>query len=104
MTQYTTPTFTLTLPDTVDLTLATDIIVTFASQNGIILCEKSGADLDVSAHSIDVWLAQEETARFPTGSICIQVNWTNVSGNATDRFATDIARVRSNANLHKAVM
>ena len=50
--QGTTPTFVLTLPDTVDLTEAQNVYVTFSqgSQNSI---TKSGDALVVSAHEVD---------------------------------------------------
>ena len=45
----TTPTLSLTFPDTIDLTLATQIAVTFSDYSNKVLLEKSAADLTVTA-------------------------------------------------------
>jgi len=81
----TTPTFTLTFPDTVDLTEADNVYVTFTS--GDIVMTKTGTDLDVTAHEISVYLTQEETFSFGIGNIEIQANWTVNNGN---RIASEI--------------
>ena len=69
----TTPTFTLTFPDTVDLTAANKVYVTFTSGNSIIT--KTDEDLEITEHEIAVYLTQEETLSFATGTVEIQVNW-----------------------------
>lgn len=100
----TTPTYTLTLPETVDLTEATEVIVTFATTNHEILLEKHLADVEIELNTISVWISQEESLLFPIGLIEIQVNWTYVSGEHTDRACTEIVSVTSHRNLHDEVI
>lgn len=77
----TTPTFTLTIDDeTIDLTQADAVYVTFSDANQTIT--KTGTDLTVAARQIDVSFTQEETLAFGSGkgAVDIQVNWTYPSG------------------------
>lgn len=78
----TTPTFTLTFPSTgqnvVDLTQARNVYVTFKNGNKTIT--KTGEDLTVEAHSISVYLNQEETLSFTRFGTEIQANWTYENG------------------------
>ena len=71
MVRYTTPTFALTLPDTVDLTEAENVYVTFAQPGGRVIYTKTGDALDVTAQEVDVYLSQEETAQFRSGAVDI---------------------------------
>ena len=83
----TTPTFTLTFSDeTVDLTTANNVYVTFLSGNTKIT--KTGTDLTITALSIGVHLSQEETLSSREGIVNIQANWTTADGN---RVASEIA-------------
>ena len=81
-----TPTFVLSFPETVDLTQADGVYVTFSYGRRILT--KSGNDLEVAAHQISVFLNQAETLSFPVGNVEIQVNWL-VDG---IRYASDIAQ------------
>ena len=98
--QGTTPTFVLTLPDTVDLTEAENIYVTFSqgSQNSI---TKSGDDLAVFAHQVDVYMTQKDTLQFRDGIVLIQMNWTFSGG---QRAATDVVKIEWDENLLKKVV
>lgn len=98
----TTPTFTLTLPNDVDLTEASNIYVTF-EKNGKEL-QKTGADLGVTAHTIEVFLTQAETLAFPSGDVALQVNWTYQEGGVTKRAATEIVKVNMRTNLEDRVL
>lgn len=100
----TTPTYTLTLPEEVDLTDATSVIVTFANRRGAILAEKTGADLDIDRNVIEVYLTQEETLAFPEGTVSIQVNWLYNSDGVTKRAASNIAKVYYQNNLINEVI
>lgn len=81
----TTPTFTLTFPaESVDLTEADEVYVTFTSGANIVT--KSGNDLDVSAHEIGVYLSQTDTFKFSVGNVDIQANWM-INGN---RIASEV--------------
>ena len=95
----TTPTFTLTFPNTVDLTLASNVYVTFKS--GAKVLTKTGEDLTVEEHSVSVYLNQEETLAFTELGTGIQVNWTYSDGS---RAASEIKTFTfSNQLLNKVV-
>ena len=83
----TTPTFVLTFAATsgIDLTAAANVYVTFKSGDTII--NKTGADLDIAALSVSVFLPQAETLTFREGDVLIQVNWTLADGS---RYASEI--------------
>lgn len=90
----TTPTFTLILPETVDLTQARNVYVSFRGSTRALT--KSGNDIDVTAHSIDVYLDQRETLSFAQGLVDVQVNWTYANGR---RAATLIKKIELTPNL-----
>lgn len=72
--RYTTPVFTLTFTEKdLDLTLASDVFVTFKQACNIITV--TGEDLTVSEKSISVSFSQEQTASFCIGDVEIQANW-----------------------------
>lgn len=98
--QGTTPTFVLTLPDTVDLTEAQNVYVTFTqgSQNTL---TKTGDDLAVSEHQIEIYMLQKDTLRFRDGTVMIQANWTYSGG---QRAATDVVKIEWDENLLKKVV
>lgn len=98
--QYTTPTFTLTFTEeSLDLTLANNVYVTFRSGDNIIT--KTGSDLTVAQKSIGVYLSQEETAEFQVGDVEIQANWTTAEGG---RFASEKAYYDITDQLLKKVV
>lgn len=94
----TTPTFTLTFPETVDLTQAHSVHVTFASEKSIIT--KTGDDIEVSAQEINVYLTQCETFALEEGSVKVQVNW--MVGN--DRVSSVIKTVKITKQLLERVI
>lgn len=95
----TTPTFTLTVPNTVDLTTAENVYATF--RQGDKKTTKSGDDIVVSAHSVDVYLDQTESLMFAPGAVEIQLNWTFADGT---RAASTIATATWDDNLVKRVL
>lgn len=100
MIRGTTPTFELKINDeTVDLTGADNVYVTFATNGWSIT--KTGADLDVFAQQVDVYLSQEETLAFPKGDVDVQINWTFDDGK---RACTTIASVKVTRNLIERVL
>ena len=99
----TTPTYTFTLPDEVDLTLAADVYVTFAKYNRETLFTKTGSDLSITAHSASVYLTQEETLSLP-GEVLIQLNWTYAEGTKMKRACSDILTIRTKRNLINEVI
>jgi len=100
----TTPTFTLTLPEEIDLTDATEVRVTFANRNSRILADKTGSDLAIDGNTIGVFLTQQETLGFPAGSVFIQVNWLYNDEGTVKRAASDIAVAFFQQNLWNEVM
>ena len=100
----TTPTYTLTLPEEVDLTDATSVRVTFANRRGVILTEKTGTDLVIDRNVIQVFLSQEETLGFPEGTVSIQVNWLYSDQGVQKRAASNIAKVYYQSNLINEVI
>ena len=85
----TTPTLTLTFADqSLDLTTAASVFVTFKTQYGTLTKDDSDASLTIAAKQIDVFLSQEETLAFPAEKIEIQANWVYNDGT---RGASDVA-------------
>ena len=74
----TTPTFTFTFPDTLDLSTANNVYVTFKSKNGTVLFTKSGEGVRVSQNIVSIDLTQKET--LPLQKVKIQINWTYANG------------------------
>ena len=98
--QYTTPTFRLTFADPeLDLTQAAAVYVTFRTAGTKIT--KTGEDLTVSEHEIDVRLTQAETGLMRPGLVAIQANWITAAG---DRAASCIAHVNIGEQLLKEVI
>ena len=94
----TTPTYTFTLPDTVDLTEATNIYVSFAKFNGEEIYRKTGSDLVVSEHSVDLYMTQAETLALPD-EVKIQLNWTYQEGTRAKRACSEIFSITTKKNL-----
>lgn len=100
MVRGTTPIFKLTLDDTtVDLTEAANVYVSFNQPKYSIV--KTGEDLDISEHEVDVRLSQVETLGFSTGTINVQVNWVYSDGS---RACTDIVSIDVSSNLIGGVL
>ena len=78
MVQYTTPTFVLTLPNTVDLTLVQNLYFTLTQ--GKLELQKTGDSLVVDGQNVSVYLTQEESGRFANGKASLQLNWTYANG------------------------
>lgn len=99
MTKGTTPTFTLTLPETVDLTEAVNVY--FTLQQGKKVIKKTGNDLTVSAQQVEVYLTQNDTIDLAQGSASLQLNWTYANGS---RACSNIANVSISHNLEQGVL
>lgn len=98
----TTPTYTFKLKDdTVDLTQASNVYVTFAKADKTEIFTKTGEDLDVQAKQVSVFLTQEETLSFPVGYISAQVNWVYADGT---RSATKIVQIQADTPLKDEVL
>lgn len=99
----TTPTFTFTLPDTVDLDLTTNVYVTFANTDGDDFLRKTGQDLTIQDNTVKVYLTQEETLAFPDNAL-VQLNWTYQEGGKTKRACSQIKRLKMQDNLEQEVL
>ena len=99
MVQATTPTFILTLPDTVDLSQAANIYFSLRQKN--VLIEKAGDDLTVDGQTVSVYLSQAETLQLVSGAAQIQLNWTYANGS---RACSNIVSVQVTENLLKEVV
>lgn len=99
MVQATTPTFILTLPDTVDLSQVANIYFSLRQKN--VLIEKAGDDLTVDGQTVSVYLSQAETLQLVSGAAQIQLNWTYANGS---RACSNIVSVQVTENLLKEVV
>ena len=99
MVQATTPTFVLTLPDTVDLTEPSHFY--FTLRQGNIRIEKSDSDLVIDGQTISVYLSQAETLTLTPGIVKLQLNWTYANGS---RACSNIVSVNVTENLLKEVV
>ena len=99
MVQATTPTFILTLPDTVDLSQAANVYFSMRQKNALI--EKTGDDLTVDGQTVSVYLSQAETLQLVSGAAQIQLNWTYANGS---RACSNIVSVQVTENLLKEVV
>lgn len=99
-----TPTITFELQDeTVDLTEAHNVYVTFAGLNNRTVLNKTGNDLTIEPQSVALFLTQEETLALPT-IVTAQVNWTYVEGTVTKRAATEKVTINTKENLLNEVI
>ena len=99
VTQFTTPTFTLTFTEeALDLRQARNVYVTFSSAGASFT--KTGDDLEVGEKTIGVFLDQEETGRLERKTL-IQANWTTVAGT---RAASTIVGVDIDPQLLRRVV
>lgn len=96
MIQYTTPTFVLTLPEGVDLSLADEII--FSLRQGCLSIDKV---VTVDGQEVDVYLSQEETGQLKVGACEIQLNWKYSNG---ERACSKIKKIAIGNNLLKEVI
>ena len=99
MVQATTPTFILTLPNDVDLSIAND--VWFTMLQGCTCIQKHGEELDIAANVVSVYLAQEETLKLTKGNASIQLNWVYANG---ERACSVIKTIPVTENLLKEVI
>ena len=97
MIQATTPTLTFTISDTIDLTDAQDVLITF-NQRGTALTKHMGENMWlISPNVIALTLTQEETLIFTPGfPVEVQANWIDAND---ARFATIKANVPFIENL-----
>lgn len=74
----TTPTFIFRTDGDVDLTLASEVHVTFSSFG--VLLDKTAPDIDVEPQQISVYLSQADTLIFKPGRCEVMINWVYSDG------------------------
>ena len=99
MVQGTTPTFILTLPNTVDLGAISNLY--FSLEQGTTKLRKTGNELSINGQDVSVYLTQAETLKFNTGRANLQLNWTYPDGS---RACSNIVNVNVGLNLIKEVV
>jgi len=95
----TTPTYTFIMPEAVDISLASEVFVTFSRNNGTEIFTKTGGDLEIANNSVEVYLTQEETLALPNGQVQVQLNWTYQEGTRTKRACSQILNIYTRRNL-----
>lgn len=96
----TTPTFTLTLPNTIDLGDAEHVKFTIEQFGQVI--SKDETEMTISTNVVTVKLDQEDTISFGDGIEAeIQLNWTYSDGS---RAATKPKTIPMDKNLYKDVI
>lgn len=103
MYRLTTPTITFTFPESVDLTLAENIYVTFANQQKRKIFEKIESDLTITAHSVGVFLSQEETKSLPD-TVKVQLNWIYNDAGIKKRACSNTVTISVQENLKKEII
>lgn len=110
MIRGTTPTFTFTVrptsqSQTIDLTEASHVYLSLVQ--GRTEIEKTEADMEITANTVEVWLDQEESLKLVEGgSNCeVQINWTYLDANDTvRRAATKVKSIPITKQLLKRVI
>ena len=99
-----TPTFIFKPKDSVDLSQANEVWVTFATMGNREIFTKSGDELRVTSDAVEVFLTQEETLSFPQGKVAIQLNWIYDEGTVTKRACSNRLEITVNRNLKNEVL
>lgn len=95
MIQATTPTLTLTIPNTFDLSTAQLVLVSFSQYETTLTKELGDSMWLMESNVIAVTLSQEETLMFiPRKQVEVQVNWITENGArcATNRGALSFGK------------
>ena len=98
-----TPTLSFTFPETIDLTLATDAVFTCTDGYKNIRLEKTGEDLVITPHQVDIRFTQEETLSMPKAAQ-VQANFLFADGSRVDRVPSKIVNLEFETNLKPEVM
>lgn len=104
MYRLTTPTITFHLPETVDLTQADEIFVTFANRQQKKILEKNESELTITATTVGVFLTQEETKSLTGDEVKVQLNWTYNEDGQVKRACSNIVNISVKENLKKEII
>ena len=105
MVQYTTPELVFVISDeNVNLNNAENVYVTLQKSN--INLTVTGDDLTIEdGKTIKVRLTQQQSQKFDTGSVQVQINWTYYGDNGTlQRSATGVKTIDITKNLLSKVV
>lgn len=97
----TTPTLTLTFDESINLSEAEHIVVTFATDYHKVITEKADEELIIEDNKIEITFTQAETLAMLPGPMLVQVNLLYSDGN---RSASNIDQVEWLYNLKNEVM
>lgn len=100
----TTPTYTITFPENINMELASEVVVSLANSSKVTLYEKTGDDLTIEGNKVSFLLTQEESLGFPLGYFLLQVNWLYADGSIVRRACTKMVTVQIADNLKDEVM
>ena len=102
-----TPTLTFTFPDTVDVTLAYKLWLTFAdtSKEANILFDRTLQDneVEVSGNTVTTTLTQQDTLSCPS-EVLVQCNFLFTDGTLIRRVPSDVVGLRFKRNLKPVVL
>lgn len=101
MFQGTTPTLILTFDEEIDFSDAKSVVVTFATDFGKKITEKSDDEISINANVISISFNQEETLAFLPGPTLVQVN---ALYSDDSRIASNIGVINWQKNLKNEVM
>lgn len=100
--QFTTPTLVFTFSEEhLDLTQASEIVVSLRSMRTGKQIDKTGSALEVQEKQVSVDLSQEETGAFADGDIKAKINWLLPNGK---RAASEDMFFSISNNIYKKVM
>ena len=100
----TTPTYTITFPEDIDMTLASNVVVSLGNSSKNVLIEKTGIDLTITEHTISFDLSQEESLSFRQNFFLGQVNWLYHDSSRDRRACSNIFKVPIEDNMKDEVM
>lgn len=99
MVQATTPTFVLTLPESVDPSQFSKTVFSLSQDN--LMINKTGNSLIIDGHTISVLLTQAETLKFVVGKAYLQLNWLYADGT---RACSEIKEIEITPNLLREIL
>lgn len=99
-----TPTYTFRAPEGLDMTQARKIWVTFSTPDEREILTKTGDDVTVTEHTVQVYLTQNETLRFPTSKVKVQLNWIYQDGLREKRASSNKFTINTENNLKNEVL
>lgn len=99
-----TPTYTFIAPDGLDMTLAKQVWVTFSTPDEREILTKTGNNVTITEHTVQVYLTQNETLRFPTSKVKVQLNWIYQDGLKEKRASSNKFVINTENNLKNEVL